>query len=146
MLETLPIPLSGCEVFPENEESAETTPAKRSILKVRPSLPTDSAGIDRWMQGIFGEELSSRHTARHTATMYSEVLENAELEAALESYYACEMLEDEDPRSPKRARLSSIFFKEERSRTFDVKEEPQNVARSQSKVKAVKAGDLARPL
>ncbi len=43
-------------------------------------------------------------------------LENTEVEATLENYYAFELLDSqvEDPRAPnlKRARLSSLFFKE----------------------------------
>ena len=137
------------KVFHEEEERNETTVEKRSILRVKRQPPpqANSAGIDQWMQDTVGEKRPTRHAARQAATLQYEALENTELEAALKNYFAFELLDSEveDPHAPKRARLSSVFFKEERSRTFCFNEEPRNVARSVSDVKAVKSGDLAPP-
>jgi hypothetical protein len=148
MLDWQASPLFEQEVFYEEEERNETKIAKRSILRVKkqPLPQADSAGIDRWMEGTVGDKRSSRHIGLAT-TFHYEALENTELEAALVNYYNFELLdpEIEDPHAPKRARLSSIFFKEERSRTFDFNDEPQKVARSESDVKSVKSGGLGRP-
>ncbi len=150
-------------IFQEKEERIAdeekcTLAPKRSILRFKRQLSqadsvTMPASIDLCLEDIntkavlFGpNKMLSSAIARQTAMQNYEALETEELEAALENYYAFEMLDPEvvDSHAVKRARLSSISFKEQRARTFLIDEEPQKVSRALSDVSAVKSDDMVR--